>query len=93
MTRQFKMDMSYGFALECMKHGGFVQRKGWNEKEVFIFLIAEDAWDFTLDCADELLNDLTTLPFICMKTANNKLVPWTASPIDILTYDWREVDR
>ena len=32
------------------------------------------------------------LPFILMKTADNKLVPWLASQTDILAEDWQIVN-
>lgn len=33
-------------------------------------------------------SELEELPFIMMKTADNKLVPWLASQTDILAEDW-----
>lgn len=80
--------MSFGNAVRMMKIGLKVAREGWNGKGMFLFQIDGNAWDFTTDSADESVNDMDTLPFICMKTADNKLVPWLASQTDVLSEDW-----
>lgn len=84
--------MNFGQAVEAMKRGEKVERSGWNGKGMFLFQIDGNAWDFTCDftcdSTDEEVNDLDTLPFICMKTAGNNLVPWLASQADVLSEDW-----
>ncbi|PXG77752.1 DUF2829 domain-containing protein [Klebsiella pneumoniae] len=78
--------MKFGEALEAVKSGAKIYREGWNGKGMFLFLVSGDAWNF--ECDVEGVDDLFTLPFICMKTADNKLVPWLASQTDILAEDW-----
>lgn len=78
--------MKFGEALEVVKFGAKIYREGWNGKGMFLFLVAGDAWNF--ECDIEGVDGLSTLPFICMKTADNKLVPWLASQTDILADDW-----
>lgn len=56
---------------------------------MFLFLIAGDSWNF--ECDIEGVDGLDTLPFVCMKTADNKLVPWLASQTDVLADDWKIV--
>lgn len=77
--------MNFGDALHILRNGGKVCRRGWNGKNMFLFLI--NRWENPYSA--EL--DLDTLPFICMKTADNKLVPWLASQTDILAMDWEQV--
>ena len=75
--------------LEAEKHissGGKIQRQGWNSKGMFIFVIAGNAWGFETDVCG--VDDIDTLPFYCMKKADNKLVPWVASQTDIFADDW-----
>lgn len=78
--------MKFGEALEAIKSGAKIYREGWNGKGMFLFLVAGDAWNF--ECDIDGVDSLSTLPFICMKTADNKLVPWLASQTDILADDW-----
>lgn len=77
--------MNFGQAIEAMNNGEMVRRSGWNGKGMFLFLIPI-GWEFTCDI--EGIEGVETEPFICMKTAGNKLIPWLASQADILADDW-----
>lgn len=81
---------SFGQAITELKAGNKVAREGWNGKGMFIFLIAGGSWDFECDVSG--VDDIDTLPFFCMKTADNKLVPWLASQTDVLAEDWAIVE-
>lgn len=80
--------MNFGQAIEAMKAGKKVAREGWNGKGMFLFHIDGNSWDFTSDTVGESINDIDTLPFICMRTADCKLVPWLASQSDVIAKDW-----
>lgn len=80
--------MRFGQATRLMMEGKKVQREGWNGKGMFLFTIAGNAWGFETDT--EGVDEIETPPFICMKTADNKLVPWLASQTDVFAYDWQE---
>lgn len=82
--------MNFGKALELMKDGFKVARKGWNGKGMFIFIA--DSIDFTtkadLSSVSHLEGDLTH-PSIVMKTADGRfVVGWLASQTDMLAEDW-----
>lgn len=80
----------FGFALEAIKEGIHMARRGWNGKGMYVFLIGTDRekpegiWDFTNGKND----NMTRRPFIAMKTADNEIVPWVASQTDLLAEDW-----
>ena len=82
--------MNFGEAVNAMKEGKKVGRKGWNGKVMFLFLVAGDAWGFESDI--DGIDGLFGAPFICMKTADNKLIPWLSSQSDVLASDWQEVN-
>ncbi len=69
-------ELVFGEALEELRDGARLCRKGWNGKNMYIELQIPDA------------NSKMTLPYIYMKTACNNLVPWLASQTDILARDW-----
>lgn len=71
--------MSFGHALEALKAKYRVARKGWNGKGMWLELQMPD------------LFSKMTLPYIYMKTADGKLVPWLASQTDMLAEDWEIV--
>ncbi len=88
--------MDFSSALKLLEDGAKVQRSGWNGKGMFLFLICGNAWEFTTDVSG--VDGIDTLPFICMKTATNELVPWLASQTDVLANDWNvlfdeEIDK
>ena len=71
--------MDFGDAIRCLKRGQRVQRHGWNGKNMWLELQVPDA------------HSKMSLPYIFMKTADEKLVPWLASQTDVLGDDWRVV--
>lgn len=76
---------TFGWALNRLKEGGKVSREGWNGKGMFLFLVRE--WTYT----DGKQDNYPNLPFVAMKTADEKVVPWLASQTDVLSEDWGPV--
>lgn len=79
------MSLNFEGALTWMKEGEAVLRKGWNGKNMFLFLVPDPIISMSL--GDRPMTVLS-LPFIMMKTADDKLVPWLASQTDMLATDW-----
>lgn len=82
--------MNFGLAVEALKKGYRVARKGWNGKEMWLVLC-----DFNNDTIifkefnDS--NECKKSPWIGIKTADNKFVPWVTSQMDVLADDWELV--
>lgn len=77
--------MTFGKALELLKKGCKLRRKGWNGKGIFIKLQKPD------------LHSFMTRPYIYIDTlklettnpdAPRDRVPWLASQTDLLCDDW-----
>lgn len=77
--------MNFGQAIEALKTGRQVRRKGWNGKGIFIELQVPDA------------NSKMTHPYIYIDStglqtdnpdAPKNRVPWLASQTDMLADDW-----
>ena len=68
--------MNFSQALESLKLGEKLTRDGWNGKGMYI----------EAQFPDE--NSKMGLPYIFMKTVDNKLVPWLASQTDLFAEDW-----
>ena len=71
--------MNFSYALNYVKQGKRIRRKGWNGKGMWIEVQYPTAFS------------KMTLPYIYMYTADKNLVPWLASQTDILAEDWEEV--
>jgi hypothetical protein len=77
--------MNFGEAIEKMKVGEKVTRKGWNGKGMYVFLVEEKIHYKEGVAYNEK-------PFIVMFTAEKCLQPgWLASQADILAEDWEVV--
>ena len=77
--------MNFGNALEALKEGKRVARRGWNGKGIYLELQLPDA------------HSKMTLPYIYIVTnglvtdnpeAPKGVVPWLASQTDLLSEDW-----
>lgn len=82
--------MSFGHALVALKQGHLVARAGWNGKGMWLGLVIETT-GFTLrgeHYATLAGGGLDEAPWIGMKTADNKFVPWLCSQTDMLAQDW-----
>ena len=78
--------MNFSQALESLKLGSKIQREGWNGKGMWLGLVNTGYYD--VGCS--VVNDIDSLlPWIGMKTADNKFVPWLASQTDLLSEDWQ----
>lgn len=81
--------MDFENALELLKKGEAVYRKGWNGTNMFIKLKkVDDSSDMTqtyiyLDCPKHDGSDVDA----------RDLVPWLASQTDLLADDWQVVYR
>lgn len=85
--------MTFGEAIEALKMGEKVARKGWNGKHMFIFLrkgrIIENV-EPTAEMVEGTGRDwFESRDHICMKDAEGKcVVGWLASQTDMLAEDW-----
>ena len=96
--------MDFGKAIEALKQGKRVARKGWNGKGMFLWLkpeaVVKAEW-----CKDPLLKSLAegngveipALGTICLFTPDSTgrkavLTGWLASQSDILLEDWEILD-
>lgn len=88
--------MNFGEAIEAMKNGKMVTRKGWNGKGMYLWLLpaamVKAEWckePHLKTLAEANGGEVECLGSIRMKTADNKvLTGWLASQTDMLSEDW-----
>ena len=81
-----RTEFNFGDAINVLKVGGKVARKGWNGKGMFLKLVPNEFYDVGVSIVERDCEGL--LPRIGMKTAENMFVPWLASQTDMLAEDW-----
>jgi len=69
-------NLSFGGAIESLKHGEKVARIGWNGKCMFL----------ELQVVDE--HSKMGHNYVYMSDVNGKLFPWNPNNLDILAEDW-----
>lgn len=93
-------NLNFSQALDQLKNGFRIQRKGWNGKDMWICygtghasLPADSFWNpHTKAFAQKNGGTAPVLPYIIMKTADNQiLMGWLASQTDMLANDWQTV--
>lgn len=89
-------NMTFGHAIEALKAGQRVARAGWNGRGMWLTLI-QPKDDLTPHRREYAVFGMVSevgpcLPWIGMKTADNKFVPWLASQTDMLSEDWLIVE-
>lgn len=85
--------MDFGGALDCLKDGFRVTRKGWNGKGLFLYYVPASTYVAQTEVAKKEFGEYVPYrAYIAIKTVDNDVVPWTASQSDILATDWVEVE-
>ena len=97
--------MNFGKALEALKAGKKVSRKGWNGKGMYLYLVhgtTVDKENLRNEASQILQNDEMAmhgtgvaefLPHIDMRTSNGDIcIGWLASQTDMLAEDWIVVE-
>lgn len=92
--------MTFGMAIEAMKHGKKVARAGWNGKGMYVWIMpgstVKDCKTITdphLKAIDEAEGEIRFLGSVRMRTATGDvLTGWLASQTDMLSDDWQIVE-
>lgn len=96
LETEFSETFSFGTAIEALKQGLKVARKGWNGKNMYLSLQEgslipkERARSGAAKClAEEGVEEIKILPHIDMRSAQGEcVVGWVASQTDMLAEDW-----
>ncbi len=94
-------NMNFGNAIEAIKDGKKVARKGWNGKNMFIvYMPGMKLPPFNTQGTQRKVNDrtakhigedkpLNVVPYIAMYNTQREWIPgWLASQSDMLSEDW-----
>lgn len=86
--------MNFGQALELLKAGKKVARKGWNGAGMFAYYVKPAAYPAMMDVIKGVFpNDLVPYRgYFALKTAQNDIATWVPSGSDILAEDWEVVE-
>ena len=84
-------ETNFSHALEELKNGSLVARKGWNGKGMFLFLVPGSQFVVNRAPLNVIFPEGTVINYrshIDMKTVDDQIVPWLAAQTDLLAEDW-----
>jgi len=98
VTVEISVKQSFGFALEALKAGGKVARKGWNGKGMFV--VYQKGYPNGIPCNKQTaeswgLNEgdlFRCNPYLQIKCVDGSHSMWVPSINDVLAEDWEIVD-
>ena len=83
--------MTFEEMLPYLKTGHKLERRHWNGKGMFIYLVPGSKFEVSRPPLLGIYPEgtkVTYLPHIDLRTADGSCVPWLASQTDILAHDW-----
>lgn len=82
---------NFGEAIEALKSGKKVQRKGWNGKGMFIYYVPENKYPYVTEIGKSISDKYGNVyynAYLAIKNVDNTVSTWVASINDILAEDW-----
>lgn len=83
-------EMSFGHAIELMKRGHKLARKGWNGKCMFVYYVPAARYQSCTQITEGLYQDnlVPYREYLALKTAQGDIATWSPSTSDALANDW-----
>jgi hypothetical protein len=84
----------FGQALNWLKSGKKVSRKGWNGSGMYAYYIPANSYPAITKIAKKEFGDklVPYRPYLALKTAQNDVATWNPSTSDCLAEDWFVVE-
>ena len=81
--------MNFGEALEAVKEGKRIARKGWNGKGMYVYYVPDNSYKAITEVARKEFGDTVPYnPYFAIKNVNNTVSTWVPSVNDCLAEDW-----
>lgn len=79
---------TFGHAIELIKEGFKLARKGWNGNGMYIEYVAAEDWNSISLERPGFADELKPRPWLGIKTVDDQFMPWVPSQSDVLAEDW-----
>jgi Protein of unknown function (DUF2829). len=81
----------FGAALDALKVGSCISRKGWNGNGMFVYLVPANAYPAQTGAAKAYFGKDALVPYaayFALKGVDNVVNTWVPSASDLLANDW-----
>lgn len=85
----------FGQALNWLKSGKKLSRKGWNGVGMYAYYIPANSYPASTQIAKQEFGENSLVPYrayLALKTAQNDIAVWNPSTSDFLAEDWFVVE-
>lgn len=87
-------EYDFSDALDLLKEGCKLQRKGWNGKGMFVYYVPQGIYNPETEIAkQEFGSSVPYGPYLAIKTVQGYVVPWIPSQIDLLAEDYIVIEN
>ena len=83
--------LTFGLAMEAMKKGAKVERKGWNGKGMFVYFVPPASYPVQTGAAKSHFGEGSMVPYngyMAIKNVDETVSTWVPSINDCLADDW-----
>ena len=83
--------ITFGEALQLVKAGKRIARKGWNGKGMFVYYVPAASYQAQTGVAKEYFGETAMVPYapyLAIKNVNETVSTWVPSINDVLAEDW-----
>lgn len=87
--------MTFGDALVELKDGNRLERRGWNGKGMFVYLVPAASYPVQTGAAKAHFGEGSMVPYnayFAIKNVNDTVSTWVPSVNDCLAEDWQVVE-
>lgn len=86
--------MNFGCAIEALKNGMKVARKGWNGKGMYVYYVPAASYKACTENAKKEFGDMVPYePYFAIKNVKGTISTWVPSINDCLAEDWEAADE
>lgn len=88
-------NLTFGDALILLKAGRRIARRGWNAKNLFVYLVPPACYPAQTGAAKKFFGENSLVPYsgyMAIKSADNIVDTWVPSVRDCLAHDWMVLD-
>lgn len=87
--------MNFGQAIELLKAGYKVARKGWNGKGMFVYYVPANSYPVQTGAAKSYFGEGAMVPYnayLAIKNVDETVSTWVPSVNDCLSEDWTVIE-
>lgn len=85
--------INFGVAIEMVKQGYKIARKGWNGKGMYVYYVQASSYKACTETAMKEFGEMVPYePYLAIKNVKGTVSTWVPSINDVLAEDWEVIE-